>query len=346
MKKLRVMMLTHSYMIPPEDLTGPEDPRMEQCRTEYDVREALQNLGHEVRILGIDDDISPVRRTVERWQPHIAFNLMEAFAENAALDYYVVSYLDMLGVPYTGCNARGLVLARDKAISKKLLSYHRIRVPKFVVLARGKKISLAQLSKYPYPLIVKSTIEQGSIGISQASYVTTPEELARRVEQLFDIAEGDAIAEQYIEGRELYVTVMSNSRLQVLPVRELVFDKIDDNMHRIATYNVKWNEKYREKWGIDYRFARNLPEGMIEAIPKLAKRIYRILELTGYARLDLRLSHEGQLYVLEANPNAAISNSDDIAYSAERAGMPYEKLIQRLLNLGLQYHKARRYLSN
>ena len=346
MKKMRVMMLTHSYMIPPDDLTDPDDPRMEHCRTEFDVRAALQHLGHEVRILGIDDDITPVRKTAEQWQPHIAFNLMEAFAENAALDYYVVSYLDMLGIPYTGCNARGLILARDKAISKKLLSYHRIRVPKFVVLPRGKKINLKHIGKYPYPLIVKSTIEQGSIGISQASYVTTPEELARRVEQLFDIAEGDAIAEQYIEGRELYVTVMGNTRLQVFPVRELVFDNIDDNMHRIATYNVKWNEQYRKKWGIDYQFVRNLPEGMAEAIPKLAKRIYKILDLTGYARLDLRLSSDGKLYVLEANPNAAISNSDDIAYSAERAGLTYEKLIQRLLSLGLQYHKARGHAAN
>jgi D-alanine-D-alanine ligase len=188
-------------------------------------------------------------------------------------------------------------------------------------------------------MIVKSTTEQGSVGIAQASYVTNAQELTDRIEQLFEIAEGDAIAEQFIDGRELYVTVMGNKRLEVLPTRELVFDKVDENMHKIATYNVKWNEKYREKWGIDYQFVRNLPADMPEKINKLAKRIYRALGLSGYARIDLRLSNDGKLYVLEANPNAAIAYDEDVAFSAEKAGMTYEQLIQRVLNLGLSYKR-------
>jgi len=335
MKKLRVMMLTHAYMIPPDDAKDRNDPRIESFRTEFDIREALYTLGHEVLIVGLTDDITPVRKSIEEWKPDIVFNLMEAFAENGALAYYVVSYLDMIGVPYTGCNPRGLLLASDKALSKQLLTYHRIRVPNFYTLPRGKKISLTQLAKYPYPMIVKSTIEQGSIGISQASLVTTPEELRQRAEHVFNTLDGDAIAEQYIEGRELYVTVMGNKRLQVFPVRELVFDNIDDNMHRIATYNVKWNEKYRDRWGIGYQFARNLPAKVSDAIPKLAKRIYRILDISSYARIDLRLTEDGNLYVLEANPNAAISRDDDVAWSAEKAGFNYEKLIQKIINLGL-----------
>lgn len=339
MSKLRVLMLTHTNLIPPEDITDRDDSRLNDCRSEYDVKTALLQLGHEVHILGIEDDIAPIRRTIEAWRPHIAFNMMEAFADDGALDYYIVSYLDMVGLPYTGCNPRGMLLARDKSLSKKLLSYHRIRVPKFVVFPRGKKVNLKKVAQLPYPVIVKSTVEQGSVGIAQASYVSTPEELVERVEQLFAIAEGDAIAEQYIEGRELYVAVLGNTRLQVLPVRELVFDKIDEGMHRIATYNVKWNEKYRERWGIDYRFARNLPAGMTEKIDSLAKRVYRILDLNSYARLDLRLTDEGRLYVLEANPNAAISTEDDVAFSAERAGIMYDQLIQRILNLGLRYRR-------
>lgn len=329
------MMLTHAYMIPPDDVKDRSDSRIESFRTEFDIREALQTLGHEVIIIGLSDDITPVRKAIEEWQPDIVFNLMEAFAENGALAYYVVSYLDMLGVPYTGCNPRGLLLAGDKALSKQLLTYHRIRVPNFYILKRDKKISLNRIAKFPYPMIVKSTVEQGSIGISQASLVFTPEELRQRAEHVFSTLDGDAIAEQYIEGRELYVTVMGNKRLQVFPVRELVFDKIDDNMHRIATYNVKWNEKYRDRWGIGYQFARNLPAKVSETLPKLAKRIYRILDISSYARLDLRLTEDGKIYVLEANPNAAISRDDDVAWSAEKAGLSYEKLIQKILNLGL-----------
>lgn len=329
-------MLTHAYMIPPDNLDNRDDPRIESCRTEFDIREALLSLGHEVTIVGLDDDITPVREAIEDWEPDIVFNLMEAFAENGALAYYVVSYLDMIGVPYTGCNPRGLLLASDKALSKQILTYHRIRVPKFFTLPHNRKINASRVAKFPYPMIVKSAIEQGSIGISQSSLVNNPEELQQRTEQLFSMLDGDAIAEQYIEGRELYVSVIGNNRLEVLPTRELIFSNIDDKMHRIATYNVKWNEKYRDRWGIDYQFARNLPAKVADDLPKLAKRIYRVLNITSYARLDLRLSEDGRLYVLEANPNAALSRDDDVAYSAEKAGMPYEKLIQKILNLGLR----------
>lgn len=336
MKKLRVMMLTHAYMLPPDDLKSRSDPRIESFRTEFDVREALTNLGHEVILVGLNDDITPVRKSIEEWKPDIVFNLMEAFAENGALAYYVVSYLDMLGVPYTGCNPRGLLLAGDKAISKQLLTYHRIRVPKFYTLPHNKKINMKQVAKYPYPMIVKSAVEQGSIGISQASLVTNADELSQRTEQLFSMLDGDAIAEQYIEGRELYVGVIGNDRLEVLPTRELVFKNIDDNMHRIATYNVKWNKNYRDRWGIGYQFARNLPDKVSKDLPKLAKRIYKILSISSYARLDLRLTESGHIYVLEANPNAAIAKDDDFANAADKAGMPYEKLIQKILNLGLK----------
>ena len=335
MKKLRVMILTHAYMIPPDDVKSRDDSRIESFRTEFDIKEALLTLGHDFIIVGLSDDITPVRKAIEEWKPDIVFNLMEAFAENGALAYYVVSYLEMLGIPYTGCNPRGLLLAGDKALSKQLLTYHRIRVPNFYTLPRGKKISLNRIAKYPYPMIVKSTVEQGSVGISQASLVFSPEELRQRAEHVFSTLDGDAIAEQYIEGRELYVTVMGDKRLQVFPIRELVFDNIDDTMHRIATYNVKWNEKYRDRWGIGYQFARNLPTKVSETIPKLAKRIYRILDISSYARLDLRLTEDGKIYVLEANPNAAISRDADVAWSAEKAGLNYEKLIQKILNMGL-----------
>lgn len=336
MKSLKVMILLHPEMIPPDDLTDPDDPRHDKYRTEMDIKHALLRLGHEIIIVGVHDDISPVRKVIDEWHPDIAFNLLEDFAGYGALDFYIVSYLDMLGVPYTGCNARGLLLSRDKALSKKLLTYHRIRVPEFAVFPLHRQISLKRANRLTYPVIVKSKIEQGSVGISQASYVATPQELMERVKQVHDMTGEDAIAEQYIDGRELYVTVIGNRRLEVFPIRELVFDNIDDKMHRIATYNVKWNEEYRERWGIDYQFARNLPAGIEQKIIKLAKRVYRVLDMSGYARLDLRLDAEGHIYVLEANANAALSSIEEVAFSAEKAGYKYDQLIQKLLNLGLR----------
>lgn len=335
-KKLRVMMLLHPYMVPPDDLSEQDDPRMEKFRTEYDVKTALLKLGHEVHMVAVHDELAPIRKTIDDWKPHIAFNLLEAFGENAAHDYYVVSYLDMLRMPYTGSNPRGLLLSRDKALSKKLLSYHRIKVPKFRVFRWGRTIQKRQVLRLPYPMVIKSLLEQGSVGIAQASVVNDEEELVNRVVQVQEMTGGDAIAEQYIDGRELYVTVIGNERLQVFPIRELVFNKPDETLHHIATYKVKWDEEYRDRWGIDYQFARTLPEGKAEYIPRLCKRIYRILGLSGYARMDLRLTPDGQVYVLEANANAAIANNEDVAYSAEKAGLNYEQLIQRLLNLGLR----------
>ncbi len=332
MKKRRVMMLVHTTLVPPEDLVDEDDPRMEQYQTEYDVKKALIKLGHDVQVVGVYDDLGPIRRTIEQWKPHIAFNLIEDFAGQGAFDYYVVSYLEMMNVPYTGCNPRGLLLARDKALSKKLLSYHRISVPEFVVFPSARKFKASR--RLRYPMIVKSLLEEGSVGIAQASYVENEEQLRERVSLIHERTHGDAIAEQYIDGRELYVTVVGNAKLDVFPIRELVFKKADASLARMATYKVKWDYEYRERWGIDYQFARNLPAGLPERIPKLCKRVYRVLGMSGYGRVDLRLDRDGQVYVLEANPNPAIAHNEDCAIAAEKAGLSYPGFIQRIVNLG------------
>ncbi|MCC6303252.1 MAG: ATP-grasp domain-containing protein [Gammaproteobacteria bacterium] len=334
-KKLRVMVLTHSDLVPPDDLADRDDPRLPKYQTEHDVHQALLALGHEARIVGVGDDPAPVRSAIEEWRPHIAFNLLEEFAGNVALDYYIVSYLEMLKVPYTGCNPRGLLLSRDKALSKKLLAHHRIAVPHFRTFRWGRTVAVREARHLPYPMLVKGLLAQGSHGISQASVVHDADELVARVIQAQEMTGGDVIAEQFIDGREIYATVTGNNRLQVLPLRELVFGGQDEGGPRIATYKVKWDEKYRERHGIDYQFVRTLPAGMAEAIPKLCKRIYRILDLSGYARIDLRLNREGKVYVLDVNANAALTGDDDMALSAEKAGLSYPQFIQRLLGLGL-----------
>lgn len=340
MKKLRVMMLVHPEMEPLDHLTDPKDPEYLKRETEIDVKRALLKLGHEVQVVSVHDELRPIRKTIEAWQPHIAFNLLEDFAGDGALDFYVVSYLHMAGIPITGCNPRGMMLARDKALSKKILHYHRIKVPDFRIFPWGKKIKAQKLKNLPYPMIIKSNIEQGSVGISQASYVSNEKELLKRVEQLHDMTQGDAIAEQYIDGRELYVGILGNERLEVLPIRELCFDDKATQEQRIATYNVKWNDKYRKKIGFKYTFAKDLQNGTRTRIEKLAKRIYRKLLLNGYARLDLRMDARGDVYVLEANPNAAIAHDDDLALAAKKAGYSYTELIERVLKLGLLAHKG------
>jgi len=340
MKKLRVMMLVHYTLVPPEDLTAKDDPRLDKYRTEFDVKNALLELGHEVQVIGVYDDLSPIRKTVEEWKPHIVFNLLEDFAGISAFDYSVVSYLELLRVPYTGCAPRGLILGRDKALSKKLLTYHHINAPQFMVFPLGSKIKRVG-KKLEFPVIVKSLMEEGSIGIARASVVENETQLIERVAFFHERTQGDAIAEEYIEGRELYVTVLGNHKLEILPIRELVFGEVPAGEPRVATFRVKWNEDYRKRWGIEYRFAENLPDGLEEKIVRLCKRIYRTLDMNGYARIDLRLTAANELYVLEANPNPGIARDEDCTLSAIKAGMRYEEFIQRLVNLGM----ARRALN-
>jgi D-alanine-D-alanine ligase len=276
---------------------------------------------------------------VQEFSPHIVFNLLEAFADITTFDQNVVSYLELLRQPYTGCNPRGLMLAWDKALSKKLLAYHRIPVPEFAVFPRGRTVRRPR--GLPLPLIVKSLTQEASTGISQASVVADDDKLKERVAFIHESVGTDAIAERYIEGRELYVGILGNQRLQVFPVWEMIFTSLPEGRRRIATDRVKWNTRYQEKYGITTEEASDLDPALRQKIQHICKRVYRILWLSGYARLDLRLSTEGGVYVIEANPNPQLARDEDLADSAQQAGLSYEKLVQRILSLGLAWRPER-----
>ena len=337
MKKRRVLALVHAHLVPPDDATGI-DVLEAEWKMEYDVIETLREIGHEVRVLGTHDNLSAIRTTVEEFKPQIVFNLMEAFADVTTFDQNVVSYLELLRLPYTGCNPRGLILARDKALSKKLLAYHRIPVPDFTVVRPGRKPQLSK--KLQFPLIVKSLFFEASAGISQASVVENAEQLAKRVHFIHENLGTAAIVERFIDGRELYVGVIGNQRLEALPVWEMSFDKMPDNRWRIATERVKWSTQYQKRHGIMTDKAV-LEGGLAERIQRIARRAYRALDLNGYARIDFRLDEEGRPQVLEANPNPNLAYGEDFAESAEVYGLTYERLLDRILTLGLRWEPER-----
>ena len=209
MKRLRVLVLLHPDLVPPDSLKGFSESEINQWKTEYDVVTTLRAAGHEVRPLGVQHELKPIRDEVESWKPHVVFNLLEQFHGEAVYDQNVASYLELLRVPYTGCNPRGLVLARGKDLSKKLLTYHRVPLPAFAVFPMRRKVK--RPARLGLPLIVKSLSEDGSYGISQASVVDSDEKLAERVNFIHERIGTAAIAEQYIEGRELYVGVPAMS---------------------------------------------------------------------------------------------------------------------------------------
>ena len=335
--KLRILVLLTHELMPPETIPEGVDKEKQVWRTEYDVITALKSMGHEVYPVGLQSDLAVIANAINEHKPHVAFNLLEEFDGHALFDQHVVSYLELLKQAYTGCNPRGLTLAHDKALTKKILSYHRIAVPGFLVFPKGQKV--VRPPRLKFPLFVKSVIEEGSVGIAQASVVHDDEKLKERVEFIHRTTDSHAIAEQYIEGREIYVGVIGNQRLQTYTPWELVIKNLPEGSLNIATGRLKWNTDYQKKVGLVTKPA-DLPEELVERVELLSKRIYRHLNLTGYARLDYRLSDNGQFYLLEANPNPQIARDEDFADSAAHCGLSYCPLLQKILTLGLSYSES------
>lgn len=331
MKSLRVLVLVHEGLVPPDSIEGLTDEEMGPWKAEYDVSVVLRELGHQVEVLGVGDELKPIREAIERFRPHVAFNLLLHFWGVGIYDAHVVSYLELLRTPVTGVNPRGLLLSHDKALSKKLLAFHRIRVPKFLTFRQGGSRRVPRSTRYP--LIVKSQNEHASLGIAQASIVRDEAALLERVDFVHRNVGPDAIAEEYIEGRELTVGVLGNQRLTAFPVWELSFENLPDRAAPIATSRVKWDHAYQKKVGLVSKAATDLEPAEAQRIQALAKRIYRVLGLSGYARIDLRRTEAGEIYVLEANPNPDLCFGEDFAEGAEAVGLGYPDLLQRILNL-------------
>lgn len=329
------MLITHEDLVPPESIEGLSEKEIHEIRTEYDVYSSLYNLGHKVRILGISDRSLQLRNTIRDWKPHVVFNLLEEFGGIAAYDQHVVAYLEMIRQRYTGCNPRGLMLSRDKVLTKQVLAWHRIATPAFRLFPLGRRF--AEPRKLKFPLFVKSATEDASLGISQASIVEDMGSLRDRVSFIHEQVQSDALVEEYIDGRELYIGVLGNSRLMTLPIWELNFGTLSKVQSGIATRKLKMDANYQKKHGISTGPAPGLGDSEADRLHRLAKRIYRALHLSGYARLDFRMRSDGSVFLLEANANPEITRGEDFAESAKAIGIDYETLISRIVNLGLAY---------
>ena len=337
MRKLRILVLTHPDLAPPDDIASLTPKEAFDRKTEIDVITNLRALGHDVHVLGVQWELRPIREAVDAFKPDIVFNLLEEFHGETTYDHNVVGFLELMKVRYTGCNPRGLMLSRGKALSKKLLAYHRIRVPDFAVFPVGRKVKRPR--HLTFPLIVKSLIEHSSTGISQASVVDTDEKLAERVRFVHERIGTDAIAEQFIEGREVYVSVLGTQRLVAFTPWELIVAKGQPNEPLIATARAKHDPEYQAKKGIIIRAVQELHPDIEVQLLHDSKRIYRILELSGYARIDFRIDAEGRTFFLEANPNPDIAELEEFASAAAFDDLPYPKLLERILRLGLREHE-------
>jgi D-alanine-D-alanine ligase len=334
-RKLRVALLCDEELVPRDSIEGLTDQEIADWRSEFDVLSAMRDLGHEAEPFGVAEEVDAIRDAVRQFKPDLCFNLMVEFHRVAEYDQHAASYLELLKVPYTGCNPRGLTLARDKALSKKILHHDGVPVPRFLLVPRGK--APRRPADLEFPLFVKSATEEASLGISQASIVRSDRKLAERARFIHEKVGTDAIAEEYIEGREFYAGVLGNERIEVFPPWELCIPNLAPGAPRIATRRLKWDIGYQKRLGVKNRRAEGLGVRCEGEIDRIARTAYRSLGLSGYARLDLRMRDDGSLFVLEANPNPDITFGEDFAEAAEAGGMGYEALIDRILRLGLRY---------
>jgi len=335
MKKLKVLALFDAIGPTSIDQDLSAELKTEDWSSEADVLKALRKLGHRTEYVAIFDDLELLRQKLRYFKPHVIFNLCDQFHNNRAFDQHIAAYLELCGVPFTGCGATGLTLAKHKGISKKILAYHGLRVPRFVNLPYGSRIMRPQQLKFP--LVVKPMNEEASLGISQSSLVETDHQLRKRVRFLRDKYAHDVIVEEYIHGRELYVSLLGDRTLKVFPIREILFEDVPESEPRIASYRAKWDYDYRWKWGIDNQFARLRP-ALKRRIQRFGRQVFRLLKLDGYARLDLRITPDEEVVFIEANPNPILARHEDFAHAAVKSGMRYHELIQAILRIGMERH--------
>lgn len=332
MKSLKILLLFDlSVKITPEEYdeywSNPD------WKTEKDVRNSLKKLGHEVIPLGIHNDIAPILQTIHEQKPDLVFNMSEAFSGNRDFEPDLAALLQLMKIPFTGASPLGLSLCKDKGLTKVILGYHRIRVPRFLVAKKSRP--LKSLKKFQFPAFIKPLQLESSEGISQFSYVENEKDALARVKFVHERLGVDAIIEEFIDGREIYVSILGNEKLAVFPPRELFFKQVPDDEPKFATFRSKWDPEYRKKWGIDTSWASAMSEPAQKKLTDVCKKIYRLLNIQGYGRIDLRIKDNGEIYFIEANPNPSIGKNEDYALSANKGGLEYDDLIAKIVSLAI-----------
>src|SRR5216117_1803158 len=301
---------------------------------EYDVARALMAKGHDVLMVGLAEPLGGTLERLAAFQPKLVFNGCESFRGQARHEYALAAVLEMHGYRYTGSPPTALLVARNKSLTKKILAYHGIRVPAFAEFPAGEKP--LRPSELRFPLIVKPLLEDASIGIAQASVVEDDASLSQRVEFIHEKYHQAAIVEELVEGRELYVGLIGNDDVEVLPLTEMTFGEPETAAeHRIATYKAKWDEEYRKRRKIKNVFAKGISEALTQRIGEICSTAFHALWLQDYGRVDVRLAHDNEVYLLEVNPNPFIAAEHELAEAAEKAGLKYNAFIQRIVDEAL-----------
>ena len=309
-------------------LDPPVDPLLGQLEA------ALAENGHTTRRLAVDDAVQPLIDELTEEQPELVFNLAESFRGKSALESNVAALLNLLDLRYTGSSPAGLILAGDKTLTKKVLAFHGIQSAKFATMYRGQVDWSGDIK---FPLLVKPPQEDASLGITQKSVVNDVKELLDVISSTQQEYQSPVLVEEFIDGREFYVGVIGNSKVEALPIIELDFSTFPAGLPKIASWEAKWGDDGDEKGaqfeGTKSIFPTDLSEELTNKIQQVAIDSFQALRLRDYARVDLRVTAAEEVYVIEANPNCYLEQNSEFARSAQKAGLEYPALISRIVEL-------------
>jgi D-alanine-D-alanine ligase len=340
-EKLKIAVLYDVFEDEPE--APPEPPPEKPAKTRgkrrrvkkrekhdrEEIFEALGKLGHEA-VYQVVDGRDQSLIALARAEADLFFNLTESYAGDDTMDMNLAGYLDLLGKPYTGAGPHALYLAQDKALAKKIFAFHGIRTPFFATSYKGR---LDHAHDIAFPLIVKPTSEDGSIGIDAGSVVGSVKELMERIHYIHEEFDAPALIEEYIEGREIYAAVLGNESPEVLPMIELDLSRLPEGTPKIAGKEVKW-EKDTEHYRVTKSApAEDLDEDTVQRLSDTAVAVYQALKLRDYGRIDMRLTPKGEVYVIEANPNPWLATGAEFSMAAKKAGKSYTQLISEIVDL-------------
>lgn len=309
-------------------LEPPVDPLLGQ------LDQALAENGHTSIRVVVDDTVEPLLDQLKSSQPELVFNLAESFRGKSALESNVAALLNLLNLRYTGSSPAGLILAGDKTLTKKVLAFHGIQSAKFATMFRGQVDWAHEIN---FPLLVKPPQEDASLGITQKSVVHDVKELLDVISSTQQEYQSPVLVEEFIDGREFYVGVIGNSNAEALPIIELDFSKFPAGLPKIASWEAKWGDEGDEK-GAEFEgtksvFPTDLSEDLTQRIQRVAIDAFQALRLRDYGRIDLRVTPDEQIYVIEANPNCYLEKNSEFARAAEKAGLNYTALIARIIEL-------------
>lgn len=302
------------------------------------VAAALREGGHEAQIFATHDDAKQLIDGVAANKPDLIFNLMETFGKTQLGAVAVTGLLDVIGVPYTGVGPGEMYLQEDKVLTKKLLAFEKVTFPDFAVFTRDADLEIG--GNLRFPMFVKPLRMDASIGINGKSLVRSTKELMSQVATIHKLKDS-ALVEEYIDGREFFVSVLGNQKPRALPAIEIDFSGLPEGMPRVLDSRAKWNKRSVEYKGTKAVFPTDLSDELKARLEQVALNVYRALRVRDYGRVDLRMAETGQIYVIEVNASCYLEKSAEFAMAAEKAGLTYVQLVNQIAELAIERYKQR-----